>query len=256
MVGLASSAIHSELVDLVADVERRPRPGPAGRPRRRWCGRTARPWLRRRRPGPGRRPGSPCSCLVSLVGGVRRLAGGDHLQRPDVDLVVGLEGDRPGRRLGALEHLDAGRQLGAGGQQGARRLRRPRPDAEQPQELDLGGLGDLVEPVEQRLAEVGEQLEQRDARVGLVVVGPLRRVDRDPADQLVPQLLVGAVVEDGRISAIGDLLQVEGVDEVVRPPVRRAHVGDVDPHQRRVLAGRHGNVDEPDPRLPQPQRRR
>ena len=60
----------------------------------------------------------------------------------------------------------------------------------------LRRVGDLVEAVEQVLAEEGEQLDQRDAGVARVVVGPLRRVDGDAGDQLVAQLGVGAVVED------------------------------------------------------------
>ena len=125
-----------------------------------------------------------------------RLAGGDDVERPDVDLVVGLERRRAGLGERRAEHLHAGRELGAGREQHPCGLGGPRPDAEQPQELDARGVGDLVEPVEQGLAEVGEQLEQRDARVALVVVGPLRRVDGDPAEQLLAQLLEGPVVED------------------------------------------------------------
>ena len=46
----------------------------------------------------------------------------------------------------------------------------------------------MIEPVEQVLAQVREQFEKRDAGVARVVVGPVRVVDGDAAEQLVPQL--------------------------------------------------------------------
>ena len=70
-------------------------------------------------------------------------------------------------------------------------------DVEQPQELELRRLRDLVEAEEDVLAEEREQLDQRDPGVARIEVRPLGRVDGDAADELVAELLVGAVVEDG-----------------------------------------------------------
>jgi hypothetical protein len=67
---------------------------------------------------------------------------------------------------------------------------------QQAQELQPGRLGDLVEAEEQVLAQEGDELQQGDPRVARVVVRPLRVVDGDAADQLVAELLPGAVVQD------------------------------------------------------------
>ena len=125
-----------------------------------------------------------------------RLADRDGIQRPDVDLVLGLEGDRTGVGLGALEDLYPGRLLGGGRKEHPGGQGGPGPDTKQAQKLDLRRVRDLIEPVAKRLAKVGEKLEQRDARIALVVIGPLRRIERDPLDQLVTQLIKGTVVED------------------------------------------------------------
>jgi hypothetical protein len=56
----------------------------------------------------------------------------------------------------------------------------------------------LVDQPKQRVGEERKQLDKRDAGVTLVGVGPLRAVDSDPANDLVPQLLVAAIVEEWR----------------------------------------------------------
>src|SRR5262245_34167643 len=54
----------------------------------------------------------------------------------------------------------------------------------------------LVDLPEQGFGHEPEQLEKRDARVAAVEIGPLRRIDRDPPDEFVSELLIAAVVED------------------------------------------------------------
>ena len=71
-------------------------------------------------------------------------------------------------------------------------------DPEQGEELRPVALRDLVGAVDQRLGQEGEQLEQRDARVAVVEVGPLRVVDRDPGQRLVDEVLVAAGLDDRR----------------------------------------------------------
>ena len=63
-------------------------------------------------------------------------------------------------------------------------------DAEQGQELRPVALGDLVGAVAQRLGEEREELEQGDAGVAAVEVGPLRVVDGDAGQRLVDEILV------------------------------------------------------------------
>lgn len=149
-------------------------------------------------PGPGESVGTAFGARGAGLGLLRCLARGDQLERPDIGLVVGLEPHRAGGRGSSAEHLDPLRLLGGDGQQHRGRPGGPRSYAEQPEELHLGRVGDLVEPEQQRLAQEGEEFQQRDARIGLVVIGPFRVVHRDPAQQLLPQLVVAAVVEDGR----------------------------------------------------------
>ena len=113
------------------------------------------------------------SAVVPSLAGAGSLAHRDAVQRPDVDLVAGLERSTGPALTGTplATCTPAGSSVLAASSTVAGRAG-PRLHAEQPQELDLRGVRDLVEPVEHRLAEVGEQLEQRDARVALVVVGP------------------------------------------------------------------------------------
>src|SRR5450755_1723535 len=71
-------------------------------------------------------------------------------------------------------------------------------DPEQRQESPPVALGYLVGAVEQALGQEREQLDQRDSRIALVEVRPVRVVDRNPSQGLVNQLLVGPRVEHGR----------------------------------------------------------
>jgi len=57
------------------------------------------------------------------------------------------------------------------------------PNTEEFEQFDIVSLRYLVEPVTHLLGEVGEELDKGDARVAVVPVGPLRRVDRDAAKQ-------------------------------------------------------------------------
>ena len=81
--------------------------------------------------------------------------------------------------------------------------RRERLDADQVEELDVQPLGHLVDAVEHHLAHPREQLDERDAGVGDVVVRPLRAVPRDQALGLVDDVLERAVVEVRRGQAGG-----------------------------------------------------
>jgi hypothetical protein len=114
-------------------------------------------------------------------GGVRigcgRLADRDQVQRPDLGGAGGGEHDGSGPDLGLAGDRHARSELRGRREQRGGRHGRSGADPEQPQELDLRGLGDLVEPVEHRLAEEREQLEQGDPGIALVVVGPLPGVD-------------------------------------------------------------------------------
>lgn len=78
-----------------------------------------------------------------------RLADGEGLQGPGDDLVVGLEGDRAGPGLGSAQHLHALGAFGLQDEEGAGGERGSRADAEEAQEGDLRGVGDLVEAEEQ-----------------------------------------------------------------------------------------------------------
>ena len=53
----------------------------------------------------------------------------------------------------------------------------------------------LVDLPEQVVGEEREQLDERDARVAFVEIGPLRGIDGDPFEHLVPKVLVVAVVD-------------------------------------------------------------
>ena len=54
----------------------------------------------------------------------------------------------------------------------------------------------LVDLPEQAVGQEREQLDERDAGVALVEISPLKRIDRDPPDELIPELLIAALVED------------------------------------------------------------
>ena len=122
-----------------------------------------------------------------------------------------------------------------------RGVRRLQPDAEQLEQLDVVLLRHLVEPVADLLGEVGKQLDQRDAGVAVVLVGPLRRVDRDATQQLLDDGVVAQIVElrgsDRHLRP--RFQQVERVDAVVEAVGGAHDVVDVDEQQiRLVLVGR------------------
>ena len=78
---------------------------------------------------------------------------------------------------------------------GLGRGRREERDADQLEELDVDPVGHPVEPVEQLVGHPGEQLDQRHAGVGDVVVGPLRAALLDEPLGVVDEVLEAAVVE-------------------------------------------------------------
>ena len=75
--------------------------------------------------------------------------------------------------------------------------RRSKRLAEEVEELDPVQLGNLVQPEDQLVDHVGEGFDQRDARVGHVVVGPLGSTLLKEAFRLVDEVLKGAVVQIG-----------------------------------------------------------
>ncbi len=79
----------------------------------------------------------------------------------------------------------------------ARGRRREERDADQVQEGEVVLVRDAVEPVDDLVGHVGERLDERDAGVGDVVVGPLRGALLDVALGVVDELLEAAVVEVG-----------------------------------------------------------
>ena len=80
---------------------------------------------------------------------------------------------------------------------GARRGRREERDADQLEELDVVAVRDAVEPVDQLVGHPGEQLDERHAGVGDVVVGPLGAALLDEPLGVVDEVLEPAVVEVG-----------------------------------------------------------
>src|SRR5262249_11253943 len=70
-------------------------------------------------------------------------------------------------------------------------------DAQQVEELDVGPLGQPVEPVQHDLGEVGERLDEDHARVMYRKVGPLRTGGRDLFPGLADQIREAPVVEVG-----------------------------------------------------------
>ena len=71
------------------------------------------------------------------------------------------------------------------------------PQADQVEELHVEPVGHPVEPVEHRVGEVGEGLEDGHAGIGHVVVGPLGTATHDQSFGVVDQVLEAAVVEAG-----------------------------------------------------------
>ena len=70
-------------------------------------------------------------------------------------------------------------------------------DTQQLQELGAVALGQQVGPVQQRLGEKREQLNQRDAGISLSKVRPFGRVHAGASQRLLDQLPEAAVVDDG-----------------------------------------------------------
>jgi len=54
----------------------------------------------------------------------------------------------------------------------------------------------LVDLPEHAVGQEREQLDERDAGVALVEISPLRRIDRNPPDELIPEILIAALVEN------------------------------------------------------------
>ena len=77
------------------------------------------------------------------------------------------------------------------------RRRREERDADQLEELDVVPVGHAVEAVDELVGHPGEQLDERDAGVGDVVVGPLRAALLDEPLGVVDEVLEAAVVEVG-----------------------------------------------------------
>ena len=94
---------------------------------------------------------------------------------------------------------DRGRRLGRAGQPerdvGPGRRRREHPEPDELEELDVVAVRDAVQPVQELIGHEREELDERDARVAHVVVGPLRGEERDAPLRLVDEVLERAVVE-------------------------------------------------------------
>ena len=148
--------------------------------------------------------------LVDAGQALQQLAAPSHLGGQQAALDVGLAHDRQHRRLGqgferqrglglALRRQRVGGQLSVlrEGQadDAARRQRGPQALAQQLEEHQPLALGDQVGTVEQRIAQPGEQLDQRAAGVAQPRVGPFRRVRGDAGEQVFDQVVEAAVVE-------------------------------------------------------------
>ncbi len=103
--------------------------------------------------------------------------------RPDLGLAR-RDVDRLGRRRREPE-----------AQPGGGRDRRLQLDPEQVEQRHVQLLGHPVQPVDDRLGQPREQLDQRDPWVGDVVLGPLRAALREPQARLVDEVLEVPVVE-------------------------------------------------------------
>ena len=135
----------------------------------RWAGRSGRPrrcgTLPPTAPPVGR--GSSCSAALRTVGrtetssSVSKTTGRPPAGSAGLRLGAGRHGrPRPGTPEVKVRYVRAGRRRVAG-------------DAQQVEEGEVVLLRRLVEPVDDALAQPGEQLDQRDPEVAGVVVGPL-----------------------------------------------------------------------------------
>jgi len=99
----------------------------------------------------------------------------------------GSAGDRNG--IGQVFRSQGERQVGlCGGWQAEL-------NADQLQELEVRFIGDLVDAINQDVREPREELDQRDARIAFVEIGPFRRVGGDAAPQLCCQIFETPIVK-------------------------------------------------------------
>ena len=103
---------------------------------------------------------------------------------------LGIARDQDDERVAGVAQLLEGE-----GQLGLRGDGRPGLYVEQLQKLDVGQLGELVELEEQRFGQPGVQLDQRHAGVGVVEVGPLRRVAGDARAGFFDEIFEAAGIE-------------------------------------------------------------
>ena len=147
------------------------------------------------------RLGGPVGMLLPVRGRERRR----HRDGHDREVIEGREDDRlvglgaDGRGLGAAR--DAQRvRLRAGQPErdvAARGRRREQPDPDQLEELHVVAVGDAVDAVEELVGHPREELDQGHARVGHVVVRPLRAALLDQALGVVDEVLEAAIVQVG-----------------------------------------------------------
>ena len=146
------------------------------------------------------------------AGADRDLAGGavvlDHVrlwaQRRDREVGGGLEHDRlvAGRADGADLGVPCGDRHGldrrrgqAEAQVGGGRSGRGERDPEQLEQGDVHLVRHPVQPVDEHVGHPGEELDQGDARIGDVVLGPLGAGPGDAGAGLVDEVLEAAVVQ-------------------------------------------------------------
>ncbi len=130
------------------------------------------------RPRPGPLPRGPGGDRLD-----RRAAQPDTLDRREDQLgLVGRPCPGPGG-----ERLPGPRQVGGGPEQAARRLRRLGPNAEQSGEGPQMRVADEADPIDLLVDHPGQQVEQGDAGIVQIVVGPIRRVARDQRPALLDE---------------------------------------------------------------------
>ena len=164
-----------------------------------------------------REAADPAPGIAQLLPGVlvavepRRGEQGEELGLGDVQVVIGHEHHRLAARFGGGGHLGAegdGDRLGLRGgeperEPSHRRLGREQLETDEVEELRVEAVRHLVEAVQEHVGHPGEQLDERHARVGQVVVGPLRAVARDETFGFVDDVLEPPVVEVGSREAHG-----------------------------------------------------
>ena len=146
----------------------------------------------------------------------------------------GVAGDGESLELRVIAIFDRPRQEVA--QVHHRRAGHLQPHAEKLQVPDVVFLRDLVHLEQHRLRDVGEKLQERDAGVGDVVVGPLGAAQADLALHVVDDVLELTVVEVGGGQGHGLFLsgdRVEGEHKVALAVRRERPVADADDHAAR-----------------------